>query len=441
MDLMNKNLLMLKIDLAVNSGPFKQDPKLVAAIDKLFYNNTKEVLGEAVLLPERKLDFTEVNQLLKQTPVENGNDKSLDNVIKETYNNRKNILRKIETFLGDINKRAEEGDTPKLIIRNQRLWSNCVYDLDRVTLKELEIAKTTTIQYSRAEDKSRFNTIVFVLTRVHELITKNLTVTRRELYYQNVARFRNQGDLDIGVRDVCCLLECPPWDLGIVATAKGLIAGPLKIVNNDGSVTDCSTSGGTLVPQDIHNIKEFKTSAKYILVVEKDAVFQKLLDEGALVRLRPVIIITGKGYPDVCTRQLLCRLVSELKLKALALVDADPHGYEIFLTYKYGSLAQSHLSSSLACPKLLLLGARHQDVMTLAPKASRLVLTALDKRKLVSLLARPYLNTAMGSHIKQELKAMLDSGVKAEIEALASSAAALCDSYLPSKIIQAEYLG
>ncbi|XP_045511607.1 meiotic recombination protein W68 isoform X3 [Colias croceus] len=391
MDLMNKNLLMLKIDLAVNSGPFKQDPKLVAAIDKLFYNNTKEVLGETVLLPERKLDFAEVNQLLKQTPVEN--DKSLDNVIKDTYNNRKNILRKIETFLGDINKRAEEGDTPKLIIRNQRLWSNCVYDLDR------------------------------------------------ELYYQNVARFRNQGDLDIGVRDVCCLLECPPWDLGIVATAKGLIAGPLKIVNNDGSVTDCSTSGGTLVPQDIQNIKEFKTSAKYILVVEKDAVFQKLLDEGALVRLRPVIILTGKGYPDVCTRQLLCRLVTELKLKALALVDADPHGYEIFLTYKYGSLAQSHLSSSLACPKLLLLGARHQDVMTLAPKASRLVLTALDKRKLASLMARPYLNTAMGSHIKQELKAMLDSGVKAEIEALASSAAALCDSYLPSKIIQAEYLG
>ncbi|XP_038210027.1 meiotic recombination protein W68 [Zerene cesonia] len=439
MDLMNKNLLMLKIDLAVNSGSFKQDPKLVAAIDKLFYNNTRKVLAETVLLPERKLDFTEVNQLLKQTPVEN--DKSSVSVIKDTSIIRKNVLRKIETLLGEINKSAEEGDIPKLIIRNQRLWSNCVYDLDRVTLKELEISKTTTIRYSRAEDKSRFNTIVFVLTRVHELMTKNMTVTRRELYYQNLARFRSQGVLDIGVRDVCCLLECPPWDLGIVATAKGLIAGPLKIVNEDGSVIDCSTSGGTLVPQDIRNIKEFKTSAKYILVVEKDAIFQKLLDEGALVRLRPVIILTGKGYPDVCTRQLLCRLVSDLKLKALALVDADPHGYEIFLTYKYGSLAQSHLSSSLACPKLLLLGARHQDVMTLAPKASRLALTALDKRKLVSLIARPYLNSTTGSHIKQELKAMLDSGVKAEIESLASSAAALCDSYLPSKIIHAEYLG
>lgn len=49
---------------------------------------------------------------------------------------------------------------------------------------------------------------------------------------------------------------------------------------------------GVLVPQDIEGMKEFKSSAKYILVVEKDAVFQKLLDEGALIRLGPVIIMT-----------------------------------------------------------------------------------------------------------------------------------------------------
>lgn len=49
---------------------------------------------------------------------------------------------------------------------------------------------------------------------------------------------------------------------------------------------------GVLIPQDISGMKEFKSNAKYILVVEKDAIFQKLLDEGALVRLAPVIIIT-----------------------------------------------------------------------------------------------------------------------------------------------------
>lgn len=138
-----------------------------------------------------------------------------------------------------------------------------------VTLKSLQDAKTTTLIYSNADDKSRFNTIVFVLTKAHELLSKNLSVTRRyrsytripyyiyiviskkkkqfyyrELFYQNVSRFRNQTKLDIGVRDVCCLLDSPPWSLGIVATAKGLIAGPLKIFNADGTVVDCMASGG-----------------------------------------------------------------------------------------------------------------------------------------------------------------------------------------------------
>lgn len=43
---------------------------------------------------------------------------------------------------------------------------------------------------------------------------------------------------------MCCLLDSPPWSLGIVATAKGLIAGPLKIFNADGTVVDCMSSGG-----------------------------------------------------------------------------------------------------------------------------------------------------------------------------------------------------
>ncbi|KAF9412322.1 hypothetical protein HW555_009160 [Spodoptera exigua] len=200
--------------------------------------------------------------------------------------------------------------------------------------------------------------------------------------------------------------------------------------------------GGVLIPQDIVGIKELQSTAKYILVVEKDAIFQKLLDEGALLRLGPVIIITGKGYPDVCTRQLVCRLCSELRLRALALVDADPHGYEIFLTYKYGSLSQSHLSSSLACSSLVMLGARHSDVMTLAPSEARLPLTDLDKRKITNLLKRPYLNNSQaGACIKEELTVMLSSGTKAELEALAPTAAALCDAYLPAKIIQGIYLG
>ncbi|XP_053603524.1 meiotic recombination protein W68 [Plodia interpunctella] len=443
MDLMNKDLALTR-DLALNPiTEFRQNAKLVAAINKLFCGNELggNMIDVNVKLPDRKLNFGEVQELLNSA---NRLEKPLvqpNSLLTETTDAKKKLMKKIESILGNINRIAEQGDIPKLMIRNQRLWSNCIYDLDRVTLKSFNDAKKTTICYSSNEDKTRFNIIVLVLTKVHELLSKNLTVTRRELFYQNVIRFRNQSNLDVAVRDVCCLLETPPWTLGIVATAKGLIAGPLTIVQRNGSVIDCMAAGGTLIPQDIEGIKEFKSSAKYILVVEKDAVFQKLLDEGALVRLGPVIIMTGKGYPDVCSRQMLCRLCRELQLKALALVDADPHGFEIFLTYKYGSLAQSHLSTSLACTSLLLLGARLQDVMTLAPNEARLMMTDLDKRKLAALLRRPYLANETGSRIREELNTMFTSGIKAEIEAMAPTAAALCDAYLPSKLIQAEYLG
>lgn len=49
----------------------------------------------------------------------------------------------------------------------------------------------------------------------------------------------------------------------------------------------------------------------------------------------------GKGFPDLNTRQLLRLLTLQLKVPALALVDGDPHGLEIFFVYKYGSLVST----------------------------------------------------------------------------------------------------
>ena len=105
----------------------------------------------------------------------------------------------------------------------------------------------------------------------------------------------------------------------------------------------------SIILLDIHS------EAKVVLVVEKDATFQRLLDDGVLRRLKPCILVTvskvqnktlltdvssrvcvvnciyvccvqGKGVPDVNTRMLLRRLWETLQLPTLVLVDADPHG-------------------------------------------------------------------------------------------------------------------
>ena len=58
-------------------------------------------------------------------------------------------------------------------------------------------------------------------------------------------------------------------------------------------------SSGEPVPQDVEGMCSVRSEARFVLVVEKDATFQKLLDEGALARMHPCVIVTGKGVPDL----------------------------------------------------------------------------------------------------------------------------------------------
>ena len=69
-------------------------------------------------------------------------------------------------------------------------------------------------------------------------------------------------------------------------------------------------------------------------MVEKDATFQRLLDEDFVNALHPCVVVTGKGVPDLNTRQFVRRLWEELGVPVFALVDADPFGIEIMCTYR-----------------------------------------------------------------------------------------------------------
>ena len=75
---MNTELLAFTKDLPLNTeSAFKQDAKLAAAIDRLC-TNERRLVGAAgvMLLPERKLDFGEVQQLLKGSTNEKGKNKT-----------------------------------------------------------------------------------------------------------------------------------------------------------------------------------------------------------------------------------------------------------------------------------------------------------------------------------------------------------------------------
>lgn len=69
-----------------------------------------------------------------------------------------------------------------------------------------------------------------------------------------------------------------PWQLGVLSSTKGLLAGKMKIVMTENVVIDCSLHiDGILLPQCIADIERMTTDAKYVLLVEKDTVFKKLV--------------------------------------------------------------------------------------------------------------------------------------------------------------------
>lgn len=47
-------------------------------------------------------------------------------------------------------------------------------------------------------------------------------------------------------------------------------------------------------------------SARFVLVIEKDAIFQRLVGDRLHERL-PLVLVTAKGNPDLATRAFLSR--------------------------------------------------------------------------------------------------------------------------------------
>ncbi|OUC47341.1 hypothetical protein D917_07005, partial [Trichinella nativa] len=158
----------------------------------------------------------------------------------------------------------------------------------------------------------------------------------RNLYYKHRYLFRSEGDLDRAIKAICKILVTPRYKLNILSSPKGLVLGDLVLQLGSTEIVDCNSI--STIPTRSDEFQVLTTSATFILIVEKDSIFEKLAMEKANSVLRSAILITAKGYPDFPTRLFLRKLYDYLKLPMFALMDADPCGIEIFLTYKYGPM-------------------------------------------------------------------------------------------------------
>ncbi|KAG9332550.1 hypothetical protein JZ751_014648, partial [Albula glossodonta] len=162
-----------------------------------------------------------------------------------------------------------------------------------------------------------------VLSAVYKLVQSNTYATKRDIYYNDTQLFGTQRTVDSIVDNISCMLKVPRRSLHVV-----------YIVSD----------------------------AKFVLIVEKDATFQRLLDDEFCSRLAPCILITGKGVPDVNGRLMVRKLWDTLRIPIFALVDADPHGIEIMCIYKYGSVSMSFEAHNLTVPSVMWLGLLPSDI-------------------------------------------------------------------------------
>ncbi|KAG0566879.1 hypothetical protein KC19_7G094600 [Ceratodon purpureus] len=241
-----------------------------------------------------------------------------------------------------------------------------------------------------------------VMETCYHLLGIGKQLTQRELFYKILSSsgsyVTGQNQVNSAIQDAVAVLLCTRRSLGILASSKGLVVGRLVIEEHDGDTIDCSNLGSSAHPisADMNMRERFYSDARYILVIEKDAIFQRLVEERFFLKV-PCIIITGKGFPDLASRALLHRLHQEFpSLPIFALVDWNPAGLAIICTYKFGSIKMGLEAPRYVCD-VKWLGLRNQDALTYVPDNAFTSLTNRDVTQARSLLASKMLQVYLNS--------------------------------------------
>lgn len=273
-----------------------------------------------------------------------------------------------------------------------------------------------------------------LLRTVHAHCSEGRTVTNRGLYYllatadhalwgpgAHAAVARALGEC---VR----LLRCSRRAMGITTAGRGLAAGRLEVrefgtaATDDGVWRDFSGIHAPPyeIPGDIDAVEATSASggvrvaASYALVVEKDAVFDRLRRERIWERV-PLVLVTAKGFPDLATRAFLKGIQNRFpSVTMLGLVDWNPSGALILRAYRSGS-ARAALESARYALEVKWLGVRFADIPYIA---ATMPLTRLDRAKIRNLLETADARTEAGRATRSELSEMARLDRKAEIESL-----------------------
>ena len=295
----------------------------------------------------------------------------------------------------------------------------------------------------------KFMQTMLVAAECKKIIDQGVTTSIRDLYYalkrtipgtqENTVE--DQSESDPVLEDIEAALDTLREKLNLKADRKGYLAGSIKIVDGEDTI-DASKMGssGWAIPSNVEpEVINFKDcTAKFVLVIEKDAVWQRL-NEDKFWRKHNCLILTGKGQPARGCRRLINRLHKEMKLPVYVLCDSDVWGFYIYSVIKQGSINLSFLSDRLGTPEARYIGLTTQDVKKFdIPNNVTIKLNPGDIKRANEMLNYVWFKP---KEWQQEINHMLKVGYKLELEALSAKGIRfISETYLPQKLKNKDFM-
>ncbi len=355
-----------------------------------------------------------------------------------------NPAKKLQDFGKELVEQVHKGSQLKIDIPVRAL-SNVQYN-----------EKTKTLQLGNKSAERLFFNVGHVKKFVQTLevakVSKQLLdlakhASLRDVFYMakrtlpgtNTNLVDEQTETDKAIEDLELVTEFSREQLNINANKNGSVAGRV-IVEDKGDTIDWSKlgSGGWSVPSNVEEITFSKVSAKYVLYMEKAAVWERL-HEDRFWDKHDCIIMCSQGQTTRGIRRLLQRLNSEHKLPVYVLADFDPWGFYIYSVLKFGSINLAHISESLALPEAKFLGITADDIEKYGLHKHLIKFKDVDSTRIKQLADYDWFKK--NKAWQRQFQMMKSFGAKAEIQALSSRGITfISEKYLPEKIKEKAWL-
>jgi DNA topoisomerase-6 subunit A len=355
----------------------------------------------------------------------------------------KEAKKKLEGLGEKVLKDLEKGENPSLDIPIRAL-SNIKYDpkTGMLTLGE-KSAKRFLFHTGHAK---KFMQTMLVSAFCKELIDQGLHTSLRDLFYalkrtlpnSDENTFNEQAESDPIIIDLEVTLDMLREQLHLNADIRGRVVGDV-VIRDRGDLVNWSKlgSGGWAVPSNVENIEFKKVNADLVIVIEKNAAFERL-HEDKFWQKNKAILLTTQGQAARGVRRLIQRLATEFKLPVYVFTDADSFGWYIYSVIKYGSISLAHVSDRLGTPSAKFLGLTISDIEKFGLQNFTIKAEEVDIKRAQEMLKYEWFKSPAW---QKELKLMIQKKIKAELEALSGKGLKfITEKYLPQKLKEKDFL-